>query len=50
MRWLPFDVTKETGGEVAEFLEKVKQSGTKWKMAATSSHYDVLLDSEESHV
>ena len=34
--------SKETRGETVEFLEKVE-----WKVAATSMHDDVLLDSEE---
>ena len=50
MRWLPPksppNFTKETRGEIVEFLEKAKQSG---KLAATSMHYDFLLDSEECH-
>ena len=38
------NLTKETRGEIVEFLEKVEQ---KRKMAATSLHDNVLLDSEE---
>ena len=38
---VPLDLTKETRGEIVEFLEKVEQSG---KVAATSMHDDVLLD------
>ena len=36
------DFTKETRGEIVEFLEK-------WKMAATSLHDDVLLDTKECY-
>ena len=39
-------MTKDTRGELVEFVETVEQSG---KMAATSMHDDVLLDSEECH-
>ena len=45
MRRLP-DFTKETRGEIVEFLERVEQ----WQMPATSLHDDVLLDSSEYHV
>ena len=40
---VPMDLTKETRGEIVEFLEKVEQSG---KMAATSLHDDVLMEME----
>ena len=43
---VPLELTKETRGAILEFLEKVEQSG---KMAATSMHSDVLLDSEECY-
>ena len=43
---VPLDVTKETRGEIVEFLER---GGAEWQMAATSVHNDVLLDSEERH-
>ena len=43
---VPLSLAKETRVEVVELLEKVEQSG---KMAATSLHDDVLLDSEECY-
>ena len=43
---VPLDVTKETTGKV---VDVVGEGGAEWKMAATSMHDDVLLDSEECH-
>ena len=43
---VPLDLTKETRGVLVEFSEKVAQSG---KMATTSLHDDVLLDTKECH-
>ena len=39
------DLTKETRGNCGVLGE----GGTKWKVAATSLHNDVLLDTEEYH-
>ena len=43
---VPLDLTKETRGEIVEFLEK---SGAEWQVAATSRHNDVLPDTEECY-
>ena len=43
---VPLGLAKGTRGEIVEFLKMV---GTKWKIAATSLHDDVLLDGEDCH-
>ena len=43
---VPLDLTKETREEIVAFL---REGGAEWKVAATSMHNDVLLDSEECH-
>ena len=39
-------VTKETRGDIVQFFERGR---AEWTVAATSMHFDVVLDSEEYH-